>query len=55
MTYNLPEISSMSIKDLKAELLSYNNNLDIHSYLDKESLINSYPGNGSTLNQLFYT
>ena len=41
MTYNLPEISSMSIKDLKAELLSYNNNLDIHSYLDKESLINA--------------
>jgi len=40
----LPDISTMGIKDLKAELLSYNNNndnLDIHTYLDKESLINA--------------
>ena len=39
MTNNLPDISSMGIKELKSELLSYN--LDIHTYLDKESLINA--------------
>ena len=39
MTNSLPDISSMGIKDLKAELLSYN--LDIHTYLDKESLVNA--------------